>query len=269
MLLPRLLTAIVLIAFAILVIFYLPSLGFFILSAVFLAWLAWEWAAITAIKQIKYKIGLVMLYLLAYLAAVRVPIGLLLMLATIWWLAALIILIIYPKGKHVWFDNKFISTPIGMVIIIPTGVALNLLHSSFEPGPVVLLYALALVWIADSAAYFSGRLFGKHKLAPSISPKKTLEGLAGGMLFSLIYAAIFGYYLQFSSERLLVFVGFSMIAALISVVGDLFISLFKRCAGLKDSGRFLPGHGGIFDRLDGVCAAIPVFTLALLMMVLW
>lgn len=269
MLIPRLITAAVLIAFALFIIFYLPLFYFYIISAVIVAWLAWEWAGIIAIKSVRLKILLLIFYVVLYLASSMVPIGLLFFSASAWWLVVLALIIIYPKAKFLWFDNKLIAMLMGPITIIPAGVALNLLHSSFQSGPVILLYALALVWIADSAAYFSGRAFGKHKLAESISPKKTLEGLAGGMLFSLVYAAICGYYFQFSVKGELVFVLLSLVAALFSVVGDLFISMLKRCAGLKDSGKLLPGHGGIFDRLDGICAAMPVFTLGLIMMSIW
>lgn len=118
-----------------------------------------------------------------------------------------------------------------------------------------------MVWAADSGAYFSGRLFGKHKLAPQISPNKTVEGLLGGILTGLAVAAGFGLLngvtmAQFPSLLLV-----SFVAILASVIGDLFESLLKRHAGIKDSGSMIPGHGGVLDRIDSTLAALPVFAL--------
>ncbi len=126
-------------------------------------------------------------------------------------------------------------------------------------GAGMLLYLFSLVWIADIGAYFSGRKFGKHKLAPTISPGKTWEGLIGGLLANLVW--IFGIY-QLSSGwglGLLQFLLISLATSLFSVVGDLFESVLKREAGVKDSGKLLPGHGGVLDRVDSVIAAAPVF----------
>ena len=131
------------------------------------------------------------------------------------------------------------------------------LHAAY--GGELLLYLFSLVWIADIGAYFSGRKFGKHKLAPSISPGKTWEGVIGGLLANLFW--IVGVY-QLSSGWDLGFAQFliiSLATSLISVVGDLFESILKREAGVKDSGKLLPGHGGVMDRIDSVIAAAPVF----------
>ena len=126
-------------------------------------------------------------------------------------------------------------------------------------GGEMLLYMFSLVWIADIGAYFSGRRFGKHKLAPAISPGKTWEGLCGGLVANLFW--ILGVY-QLSSGwglGLVEFFTISVATSLISVVGDLFISVLKREAGVKDSGKLLPGHGGVLDRIDSLIAASPVF----------
>jgi len=126
-------------------------------------------------------------------------------------------------------------------------------------GAGMLLYLFSLVWIADIGAYFSGRKFGKHKLAPTISPGKTWEGLIGGLLANLVW--IVGVY-QLSSGwglGLPQFLLISLATSLISVVGDLFESILKREARVKDSGKLLPGHGGVLDRVDSVIAAAPVF----------
>ena len=127
-----------------------------------------------------------------------------------------------------------------------------------------LLYVMLLVWGADSGAYLFGKLFGKHKLAPKVSPGKTWEGLIGGLLTSAVISWLFGRYapLNVVPTTLLVC---SVLAALASVLGDLTESMFKREAGIKDSGHLIPGHGGILDRIDSLTAAVPVFACLMLL----
>jgi len=135
----------------------------------------------------------------------------------------------------------------------------GLIYLHYVYGAEMLLYLFSLVWIADIGAYFSGRRFGKHKLAPAISPGKTWEGLCGGLVANLFW--ILGVY-QLSSGwglGLAEFFLISVATSLISVAGDLFISVLKREAGMKDSGKLLPGHGGVLDRIDSLIAASPVF----------
>jgi len=128
-----------------------------------------------------------------------------------------------------------------------------------------LLSLLAIVWIADTAAFFFGRRFGRHKLAPTISPGKTWEGVAGGLLAVVVYVTV----LQFTGIAavgpLAGWAGWplAVLIAALSVVGDLFESLIKRRAGAKDSGTLLPGHGGVLDRIDGLTSTLPVAALAL------
>jgi len=129
----------------------------------------------------------------------------------------------------------------------------------FEQGGWILLYLFTLVWIADIGAYFSGRKFGKNKLAPGISPGKTWEGVAGGMVFNGLWMLCIFYLTQGWGMSLLWFIGIGLATSAISVVGDLFESILKREAGVKDSGKLLPGHGGVLDRIDSVIAAAPVF----------
>ena len=130
-------------------------------------------------------------------------------------------------------------------------------------GPAALLMLLAFIWIADSAAYFAGRAFGKHKLAPAISPGKTWEGVAGAVAGTMIYAMIcaeaspsLGAAVQGASWP--AFLGVALLLCAVSVVGDLFESLIKRQAKVKDSGTLLPGHGGVLDRIDSITSTLPV-----------
>ena len=129
-----------------------------------------------------------------------------------------------------------------------------------------MLYVLAIVWAADIGAYFTGLRFGKNLLGAKISPKKTIEGLIGGIVAALLVATIGGFLLHFTGIRWLFILTLAVIVCLWSVIGDLFESMLKRQAGVKDSGVILPGHGGVYDRIDSLTAAIPLFALGLLIL---
>ena len=133
-------------------------------------------------------------------------------------------------------------------------------------GPALVIFAIALVAAADTGAYFSGRKFGKRKLAEQISGGKTFEGAAGGMLLALILAVIACGYLAGGGLSAWAIFIMSVLAALVSIAGDLFISRAKRTRDIKDSGTLLPGHGGVLDRFDGLLAAIPFIAFAALWM---
>jgi phosphatidate cytidylyltransferase len=145
-----------------------------------------------------------------------------------------------------------VRAAVGAVLLLPTWAALVYLHAR---GPAVLLGVMAVVWIADTAAYFAGRYFGRHKLAPAISPGKTWEGVAGALLALALYAAAVGEAVALPLASLL-----PMAAGLLylSVLGDLFESWIKRVAGMKDSGDILPGHGGVLDRIDALTSTLPL-----------
>jgi phosphatidate cytidylyltransferase len=143
----------------------------------------------------------------------------------------------------------------GLLVIVPAAVALAVL-----PALQVLL-VLILVWIADTAAYFVGRAWGRRKLAPSISPGKTWEGAAGGVVGAFLYAILCAGFFERVSWPVLL--AAAMLLAALSIVGDLFESAAKRQAEVKDSGALLPGHGGILDRIDSATAALPVAALLL------
>ena len=162
----------------------------------------------------------------------------------------------------IWFAKQFKlrglmqKVLLGWLLMLPLWLALV---CAKIVDPKLVLVLLATIWIADSAAYFAGKNFGKHKLAPSISPGKTWEGVAGALIGVTIFGAIlYGY---FGVHSLVIFPGLWLVT-LLGVMGDLFESMIKRQMNLKDSGSLLPGHGGILDRIDGV---IPSFPIAILM----
>lgn len=170
-----------------------------------------------------------------------------------WWLVAFIWTFFFPTPIPV-----FLRWICGGLVLLPLYVALLWLYAI---QPEMLLFALLIVWAADIGAYFAGKAFGRVKLAPSISPGKTWEGVIGGLLVVILLAAVYGSYREMP---LAVLLPFCLGVGAISIVGDLTVSMFKRTAGVKDSGTLFPGHGGILDRIDSVAAAAPPFTLGML-----
>ena len=141
----------------------------------------------------------------------------------------------------------------GFAVLVPAGLAMTAL------GPLEVLLVLVLVWIADTAAYFVGRAWGKRRLAPAISPGKTWEGAIGGLIGAALYAIIIAYFTERGAW--LALVATALLLGMVSIVGDLFESAVKRQAGVKDSGTLLPGHGGILDRIDSATATLPLAAL--------
>ncbi|MEM9056937.1 MAG: phosphatidate cytidylyltransferase, partial [Pseudomonadota bacterium] len=148
----------------------------------------------------------------------------------------------------------------GLLVLVPAWVILVRVHASEVLGPGWLLFVFAVVWAADTGAYFVGKAFGHSRLAPRVSPGKTWEGVGGGLGLAGIVAAVGAWAFGVPA---LPFIGICIATALVSIVGDLTVSMFKRHAGVKDSGRLFPGHGGILDRIDSITAAAPVFALGL------
>jgi phosphatidate cytidylyltransferase len=174
----------------------------------------------------------------------------LIVLAVAFWL---LVAPLWLRG-HWQAPQPFVRAAVGVVVLLPTWAALLYLHAR---GPGVLLGVMAIVWIADTAAYFSGRHFGRRKLAPLISPGKTWEGVAGAFVAVALYAGAVALLVEMPLLSLLI-----MAAALLyaSVLGDLFESWIKRVSGMKDSGHMLPGHGGVLDRIDALTATLPIAT---------
>lgn len=180
-------------------------------------------------------------------------------LSLIWWVFNLVFIFNYPKSQKYFYGNVYLRAMNGVMLLVPSLLMLGFLQASNAD---MLLFLLLIIWSADIGAYFVGKYFGKHLLAPKISPKKTIEGVLGGMLGSMILTAILSawIYQQVELKHLLL----SALIALVSVVGDLYESLFKRAANIKNSGSILPGHGGILDRIDSLLPVSIVFPLLLI-----
>ncbi len=196
-----------------------------------------------------------------------------LMVAAIWWVVVSLAVMRYPRLSQLWLGNRMLVLCAGVLTLVPFAVAVLAIFSLEDPilsnhrGSGLLLLVLALVWAADSGAYFAGKRFGKHKMMPNVSPAKTIEGLVGGLLLAALVSIGGAWLLNIPASDWLMFLVASLVAVVASVFGDLAESMFKRMAGVKDSGRILPGHGGMLDRIDSLCAAVPLFLFCYVMLV--
>lgn len=276
----RLISAFILIPVVIAALFLLPPVGFAITTLVVCMLSALEWGQLAGFKARSQRVWLAVLcgLLLAamlfalpeYRRTVHIPlIEYSLWASLVWWVAALVLVLFYPASAAFWRHSRVLRLLFGLLTIVPFFwgmVALRSWHYDINhyTGAVWLLYVMILVWGADSGAYLFGKMFGKHKLAPKVSPGKTWQGFIGGLFTSAIISLMFGVWanLEVASSTLMVC---SVVAALASVLGDLTESMFKREAGIKDSGHMIPGHGGILDRIDSLTAAVPVFACLLLL----
>lgn len=259
----RLISAAVLVPLVVYGVLRLSTPVFAVILAAILVAAIWEWSRLVPLAsraaRILYTLVIAGLLALTWYAGPAQWVFSLLIAAACWWLFSL------------WWLNHpqycAVASPpctafklfAGVLVSVPPWAALVVLHAHGPDGPLLTLLLLVMIWLADSGAYFAGRAFGRHKLAPLISPGKTREGVYGGLLASLAFAALAGWFYSHAASWTLRFVLVALPAMLFSVVGDLVESLMKRQSGIKDSGSIIPGHGGIFDRIDSLVAAAPVF----------
>jgi len=216
---------------------------------------AWEWSGFLGLSSDSSRwLFVALIGGLMATVALLVPerSELVLQIACVWWFIAFIWTFFFPTPIPV-----AIRWLAGALVLVPLFVALLFLY---RVSPHILLFALLIVWVADIGAYFAGKQFGRVKLAPSISPGKTWEGVFGGLIMVAILTAV---WTHFTAMELAVMLPFCLAVGALSVVGDLTVSMFKRTAGIKDSGKLFPGHGGVLDRVDSVSAAAPLFSLGL------
>jgi phosphatidate cytidylyltransferase len=271
MLKQRVLTALILIPVLLAALFYFPPGWIVVLFGLFIATAAWEWTALTGMRGIFSRAAYVLCLLILGAAAIYSvlqqpsPIVSFLAAAGLWWLWALAELISRKdvnKGMFATTAGKVVG---GFLVLIPPWVASVYLLEMDSERPRLLLFLLVLVWVADTAAYFAGSFFGRTKLAPHVSPGKTVEGVMGGIAAVVLLAWLCGTMIwKFEPELLVQWIGLAIVTALFSVVGDLTESRLKRIAGVKDSGSLFPGHGGVLDRIDALTAAVPIFLLGVI-----
>jgi phosphatidate cytidylyltransferase len=261
MLKARVITALFLVVGLLAVLFAAPPALAAVAFGVVAALAAWEWAGL-----MKQEMAARVFYAGFVVVSCVVAWGNMAAFRDLWLLSAAFWLLLAPFWlwrRWLLSANDFVGYAVGWILVVPTWAAMVALH---QRSPWLLLAGMSLVWVADIAAYFSGRAFGRRKLAPAISPGKTWEGAIGAV------AAVLGYGMVLMAVPAgLPSAGVSLLAALalllltaVSIVGDLFESLVKRQAEVKDSSQLLPGHGGVLDRIDSLTATLPLAALVLL-----
>lgn len=284
MLKQRIITALILAPLVIAGVFFLPLEGFVFFSAAIMLLGAWEFAPLAGFTHPAVRV-VFMVFIGGLIGTVQsnvelnaiwvdgtlaFPYFMAIEVAAVWWFLSIFLIYSFPKSAHVWAGSFVMRCAFGALSLVPCWVALMALRSAnYEQnnyfGAWLVVGALLIVWAADIGAFFAGRKFGQRKLAVRVSPNKSIEGLAGGLVLVSILAVVAS---QFDSVRAalnhvdtVTIVAMAFVVALISAVGDLAESMFKRQANVKDSGTLLPGHGGILDRIDSLLAAMPIFVL--------
>lgn len=287
MLIKRIITALLLAPIAIGAIFYLSLINFAAVMLAVMAIGAWEWGPLMGFtsKIRRLFFVAVTVFLIATLwyfcpiaelwqktelwqqsKMLSSLVNFSLWLAVAWWLLSAGLTFVYPKYSGFWASHRSIRGIFGWLTLVPTWLAFMVLRSSEYStdsyhGAQLLMFLFLMVWSADIGAYFVGKSIGKHKLMPNVSPGKTLEGFIGGVVFACLMVAIAGYEMGWSFEQFCIVIPVTVLITTISVLGDLNESMFKRQAGVKDSGSILPGHGGILDRIDSLTATAPIYAL--------
>jgi phosphatidate cytidylyltransferase len=262
----RLLTGFLLTAFVILSIIFLSPLFFAILSLGVTLWASWEWCSLMAFKKQRTRF----IYLLSVAATIAVIwyfqfIHFMLWLALVFWMSMPFFILAYPKWSSWWSKGLGPRFIMGLFALIPMWFALNILRY-LPQGQILVLFLIAINAAADTGAYFVGQWMGKHQLFPRVSPGKTIEGFWGGLVASLLMGVVGCFIFPLSMPQKIMLLGLVLVTFLLSVEGGGLISMLKRQVGIKDFAHYLPGHGGLLDRLDSFTATTPIFLLGWLIL---
>jgi phosphatidate cytidylyltransferase len=265
MLKQRIITALILLPIALGGFFLLEGAGFALFIGLVVTLGEWERARLAGFAaqsaRVIYAAAVAAMLFIMYVVPGLAP--WVLGAAVLWWAVATFLVLTYPQTTHHW-ANAATKLLIGLLILLPAWQGLIWI----KQGPLgnwQIMAVMVLVWGADVGAYFSGRAFGKRKLAPKVSPGKSWEGVYGGLALSLVITAVVGFVRDWTVAQLLMGLFSAALIVFVSVVGDLTESMFKRQSGIKDSSNLLPGHGGVLDRIDSLTAAIPIFAVLLWM----
>jgi phosphatidate cytidylyltransferase len=278
----RVTTAAIIAAVFIATVVWAPLFYFQLAMLVLFLIAAWEWATLAGFGKTWQKVVYVWSVLIVACALqlltqlVFLPVHLftepeflyliwiewLMAFAVVFWSFAFLLITTYPRCTWI-FSSRTLRAMMGWMVLVPTWAGVIFLKQQHESGGLILL-VVAMIACADIGAYFVGVRFGKHKLAPSVSPGKSWEGVIGAILCNIFFVTALALYWHLSIDELISFFWVTIIVVVFSIIGDLFESMLKRYSNIKDSGTILPGHGGLLDRIDGWMAAVPVFTLAYL-----
>jgi phosphatidate cytidylyltransferase len=264
----RIVSALILVPLVVLSVLKLSQGSFALLLAFAMMLAAWEWSSLVPLRSMTARLLFVLLTLCLLivvwnLAASELLVNIVLWMAMAWWLFVLFWITQPMLGSGETFGHAIFKSLLGIGLLLSTWLAFVVLHSRPDQGPQWVLYVLFLIWIADSGAFFSGRYWGRNKLAPAVSPGKTWEGVLGALVISSMFAFGYARFIDLRGAALASFVLVCFVTVLFSIAGDLLESLLKRQHGVKDSGSLIPGHGGILDRIDSLMAAAPVFLFSL------
>ena len=255
-------------------IFFLPIEQFAYFIGFIVTVAAWEWANLSGysspVVRIAYA-GLVAAstFAVAYFMSLNPEINsVILAIGAFWWFIASLLVMQYPKKVALW-QARPVRALLGFFVLIPMWVGFMTLKSQ-EHSSLIIVYVMLLIWGADTGAYFSGKTWGKAKLAPNVSPGKSWAGFWGGLATTGLIAIIFSLSVNkwlrpMSVDDFTLLAIITFITAIISVMGDLVESMMKRHRGIKDSSQLLPGHGGVLDRIDSMASAVPVFAFFMLL----
>lgn len=265
MLKQRIITAAILIPLVLAFLFLASPQWFAIVTGLVTVGGAWEWSNLMTLKKYSLRIFYLALICLGMLGVMFLSIPSVLAIAFFWWLLASVMVLFYPYGNRFWNKNYMVRGCMGVLVLVPCWAALNYIFTQ-ENGRYAILFLFILIWGADSAAYFVGKKWGKHKLARYVSPGKSVEGLYGALFCTVLIAVIILAACRIPLHAWFGGVILSLITVIFSIIGDLFESMLKREAGIKDSGNLLPGHGGLLDRIDSLTAAAPIFAFEALLL---
>ena len=280
MLKQRIITAIILALIFITATVFLSSFSYSLFVTIIVLAASWEWCGFIGLAKQGAKVsylatlGFMIIALYFFLGIVPESLvinshraGIILGLGILFWVLIFFILKGYPTNSDLWNNNSKIAL-MGLMALIPTWVGIVQIKY-LNPQGFLVLGMVVMVAAADIGAYFVGKRIGKNRLAPSLSPNKTWEGVLGGFAACLLVGILLiwllhSYLIMLSNVQILILVLLSLVVTLFDVIGDLLESMLKRNRDLKDSGKILPGHGGILDRVDGLLAVTPIFVLTFL-----
>lgn len=263
----RIATALVLIPLVLFGIFRLDQNHFAICAAALCMIGAYEWGAFCDLKSKFQRVLYAATYLLPFIAIwlykdEKAFVFSLLLMSIVFWFCAFFWMYRYSKSEQTVDVSNMAKLAIGYMTITPMWLAL---FSIQEISPGIIIWLFFIIWGADSGAYFVGRKLGKKKLAEKLSPKKTMEGVYGGIVTSAIIAVVGIYFLEIEARTIPYWIVLATATVLFSIAGDLFESMLKRLRGIKDSGSIFPGHGGVMDRIDSLTSAAPLFFFGMLL----